>query len=267
MELKEENQQLRKEMEELRLQLLQEKDNNREWETFTEELVKELEQLCREVDTLKADRALQMLELERQLQIEKDNSQKLENISKELLKDLNRVLDTVDTLQAKAPQMLLLEWQLQIEKDNSQNLENINKELLKDLKQVLDAVDTLQAKAPQLDPSLLASKNRQAAKERECEELYELLEQLIQVHEALRPDHASLGALHDQLSGQYQALVEEHSRHKTLLRRSLEMASKAFGRRWVPATVRVTGELSRLPSPFALAPRGSPGSAASQEEK
>nr|KAF6387765.1 hypothetical protein mMyoMyo1_008200 [Myotis myotis] len=185
-ELKEENQQLRKEMEELRLQLLQEKDTNQEWETFTEELVKELEQLRHEVDTLKADRALQMLELE---------------------------------------------WQLQKEKDNSQNLENINKELLKDLKQVLDAVDTLQVKAPQLDPSLLASKNQEAAKEREWEELYELLEQLIQVHEALRQDHACLGALHDQLSGQYQALVEEHSRHKTLLRPSLEMASKAFRRR------------------------------------
>lgn len=119
----------------------------------------------------------------------------------------------------------------------------------------------------QLDPSLLASKNQQAAKERECEELYELLEQLMQVHEALLQDHACLGALHDQLSGQYQALVEEHSRHKTLLRSSLEMESKAFRRRWVPATVGATSELSRLPSPFALAPRGSPGSAASQEEK
>nr|KAF6387759.1 hypothetical protein mMyoMyo1_008197 [Myotis myotis] len=218
-------------MEELRLQLLQEKDTNQEWETFTEELVKELEQLRHEVDTLKADRALQILELERQLQIEKDNSQNLENINKELLKDLKQVLDAVDTVKAEAPQMLELERQLQIEKDNSQNLENINKELLKDLKQVLDAVDTLQAKAPQLDPSLLASKNQQAAKEREWEELYELLEQLIQVHEALRQDHACLGALHDQLSGQYQALVEEHSRHKTLLRPSLEMASKAFRRR------------------------------------
>ncbi|XP_014404587.1 PREDICTED: protein Daple [Myotis brandtii] len=185
-ELKEENQQLQKQMEELQLQLLQEKDNSQEWESLTEELVKELEQLLHEVDTLKADRALQMLELERQLQKEKDNSQ---------------------------------------------NLENINKELLNDLKQVLDAVDTVKAEAPQLDPSILASKNQQAAKEREWEELYELLEQLIEVHEALLQDHACLGALHDQLSGQYQALTEEHSRHKTLLRGSLEMESKAFRRR------------------------------------
>ncbi|XP_023619872.1 protein Daple-like [Myotis lucifugus] len=184
MELKEENQQLRKQMEELRLQLLQEKDNSQEWESLTEELVKALEQLHHEVDTLKADGALQMLELERQLQKEKDNNQ---------------------------------------------NLENINKELLNDLKQVLDAVDTVEAEAPQqLDPSILASKNQQAAKEREWEELYELLEQLIEVHEALLQDHACLGVLHDQLSGQYQALVEEHSRHKTLLRGSLEMESKVF---------------------------------------
>ncbi|XP_059534213.1 protein Daple-like [Myotis daubentonii] len=104
-----------------------------------------------------------------------------------------------------------------------------------DAESVTPGTGTGEASSPfpsrQLDPSLLASKNRQAAKERECEELYELLEQLIQVHEALRQDHASLKALHDQLSGQYQALVEEHSRHKTLLRRSLEMASKAFRRR------------------------------------
>lgn len=63
---------------------------------------------------------------------------------------------------------------------------------------------------------------------------------------------------------QYRALLDEHSRYKTLLLRSLEVESKAFRRRWVPSTVGGTRKLSRLLSPFALAPHGSCGSAASQ---
>lgn len=47
-------------MEELQLQLQLEKDNSQEWETLTEELVNQLEQLLNEVGTLKADRALQV---------------------------------------------------------------------------------------------------------------------------------------------------------------------------------------------------------------
>lgn len=100
-----------------------------------------------------------------------------------------------------------------------------------------------------MDPS---SKNQQEAKDRELEEPYELLEQLIEAHEALLQDHGSLGALHEHLCGQYQALMEEHSRHKTLLRGSLEMESKAFRLRWVPATVGVTSELCR---PYPSGPR------------
>lgn len=47
-------------MEELQLQLQLEKGKSQEWETLTEELVNELEQLLNEVGTLKADRALQV---------------------------------------------------------------------------------------------------------------------------------------------------------------------------------------------------------------
>lgn len=103
----------------------------------------------------------------------------------------------------------------------------------------------------------LSSKGQQEARDRELAELYELLEQLMDVHEALLQDRASLGALHGQLSAQYQALREEHSRHKALLRGSLEMESKAFRLRWVPVTVGVTCELSTLRPPV-LWPLGVP---------
>lgn len=44
----------------LQLQVQLEKDKSQEWETLTEELVNELEQVLKEVGTLKADRALQV---------------------------------------------------------------------------------------------------------------------------------------------------------------------------------------------------------------
>lgn len=47
-------------MDELQLQVQLEKDKSQEWETLTEELVNELEQVLKEVGTLKADRALQV---------------------------------------------------------------------------------------------------------------------------------------------------------------------------------------------------------------
>lgn len=46
--------------EHLEIELQKEKNSSQEWETLTEELVKALEQLLNEVDTLKADRALQV---------------------------------------------------------------------------------------------------------------------------------------------------------------------------------------------------------------
>lgn len=47
-------------VDELQLQVQLEKDKSQEWETLTEELVTQVEQVLKEVGTLKADRALQV---------------------------------------------------------------------------------------------------------------------------------------------------------------------------------------------------------------
>ncbi|XP_070256847.1 protein Daple-like [Myotis yumanensis] len=81
-ELQEENQQLQKQKEQLEMELLKEKNSSQEWETLTEELVKALEQLLNEVDTLKVDRAIQKEKWEMLLHKEKEKTQKMETINK-----------------------------------------------------------------------------------------------------------------------------------------------------------------------------------------
>ncbi|XP_070256834.1 protein Daple-like [Myotis yumanensis] len=92
-ELQEENQQLQKQKEQLEMELLKEKNSSQEWETLTEELVKALEQLLNEVDTLKVDRAIQTFtgagsfDLQKEkwemlLHKEKEKTQKMETINK-----------------------------------------------------------------------------------------------------------------------------------------------------------------------------------------
>uniref|UniRef100_G1Q6U0 Coiled-coil domain containing 88B n=1 Tax=Myotis lucifugus TaxID=59463 RepID=G1Q6U0_MYOLU len=53
-------------------------------------------------------------------------------------------------------------------------------------------------------------------------------QQLAAAHEALQREHACLGALHEHLSGEHEALMDEYSRQKTLLRRTLELESKVL---------------------------------------
>uniref|UniRef100_G1QA53 Coiled-coil domain containing 88B n=1 Tax=Myotis lucifugus TaxID=59463 RepID=G1QA53_MYOLU len=59
-------------------------------------------------------------------------------------------------------------------------------------------------------------------------------QQLAAAHEALQREHACLGALHEHLSGEHEALMDEYSRQKTLLRRTLELESKVLSDRQAP---------------------------------
>ncbi|XP_070284455.1 protein Daple-like [Myotis yumanensis] len=117
-------------------------------------------------------------------------------------------------------------------------LERESQDLLLENQRLQTSLDTLQPEGlerdKQLDPRLENStRSPQSASLTALIENMQLQhQQLAAAHQALQREHACLGALHEHLSGEHEALMDEYSRQKTLLRRTLELESKVLSDRY-----------------------------------
>ncbi|XP_014387799.1 PREDICTED: protein Daple-like [Myotis brandtii] len=119
-------------------------------------------------------------------------------------------------------------------------LEQESQDLLLENQRLQTSLDTLQPEGLERDEQLDTRKVENSTLSPQSASLTALIEknmqlqhqQLAAAHEALQREHACLGALHEHLSGEHEALMDEYSRQKTLLRRTLELESKALSDRY-----------------------------------
>ncbi|XP_059516779.1 protein Daple-like [Myotis daubentonii] len=147
-------------------------------------------------------------------------------------------------------------------------LERESPDLLLENQRLQTSLDTLQPKSLERDEQLdtrvenSTLSSQSASLTALTEQNMQLQhQQLVAAHEALQREHACLGALHEHLSGEHEALMDEYSRQKTLLRRTLELESKALSDREVnKSTITLSDvELVRLEAEGQEGPPGEKG--------
>ncbi|KAK1332813.1 hypothetical protein QTO34_006344 [Cnephaeus nilssonii] len=126
------------------------KADSQDLETLSEELVEEREQLLRDIETLKAEKAQEIEDLRVQMEREKQTSQDLETLSEELVEEREQLLRDIETLKAeKAQEIEDLRVQMEREKQTSQDLETLSEELVEEREQLLRDIETLKAEKAQ----------------------------------------------------------------------------------------------------------------------
>ncbi|XP_006107680.1 protein Daple-like [Myotis lucifugus] len=268
-ELEEENQQLSKQIEDLRVQMEREKQTNQDLETLCEELMEEREQLLCDIETLKAERAQEIKDLEQVVLSLRESSQASSEACLQDIENENKVLH--QTVMETSSRVSKLEWERQqlhqdleqvkeqaarvqeleqelhrLQEENEKlamevstlttapervhTLERESQDLLLENQRLQTSLDTLQPEGLERDKQL---DTRSASLTALIEKNTQLQhQQLAAAHEALQREHACLGALHEHLSGEHEALMDEYSRQKTLLRRTLELESKVLSDRY-----------------------------------
>ncbi|XP_014305294.1 protein Daple-like [Myotis lucifugus] len=167
----------------------------------------ERRQLCRDLEQVK-EHVLRAQELEQELH--------------RLQEEIEKLAMEVSALTTAPERVHALEWESQ--------------DLLLENQRLQTSLDTLkpeglerdkQLDTRQVENSTLSSQSAShtALTEQDTQLQHQ---QLVAAHQALQQEHASLGALHEQLTKEHKALLDKYRRHKTLLRRTLELVSKAL---------------------------------------
>ncbi|XP_006108112.1 protein Daple-like [Myotis lucifugus] len=175
-------------------------------------------------------RKVTMMEWERR-QLCRDLEQVKEHVvrAQELEQELHRLQEEIEKLAMEvsalttAPERVhALEWESQdllLENQRLQtSLDTLKPERLERDKQL----DTRQVENSTLSSQ---SASHTALTEQDTQLQHQ---QLVAAHQALQQEHASLGALYEHLTKEHKALLDKYRRHKTLLRRTLELVSKAL---------------------------------------
>uniref|UniRef100_G1PY49 Coiled-coil domain containing 88C n=1 Tax=Myotis lucifugus TaxID=59463 RepID=G1PY49_MYOLU len=173
----------------------------------------ERRQLCRDLEQVK-EHVLRAQELEQELH--------------RLQEEIEKLAMEVSALTTAPERVHALEWESQdllLENQRLQtSLDTLKPEGLERDKQ-LGALNARLSR--QVENSTLSSQSAShtALTEQDTQLQHQ---QLVAAHQALQQEHASLGALHEQLTKEHKALLDKYRRHKTLLRRTLELVSKAL---------------------------------------
>ncbi|XP_023600124.1 protein Daple-like [Myotis lucifugus] len=172
----------------------------------------ERRQLCRDLEQVKAQ-AAQAQELEHMKELHRLQEEN-EKLAMEV-SALTTAPERVHALEWESQDLLLENQRLQT------SLDTLQPEGLERDKQLDTRVENSTLCPQSASLTALIEKNTQLQHQ-----------QLAAAHEALQREHACLGALHEHLSGEHEALMDEYSRQKTLLRRTLELESKVLSDRY-----------------------------------
>ncbi|XP_059516762.1 protein Daple-like [Myotis daubentonii] len=173
-------------------------------------LERERQQLHQDLEQVK-EQATRAQELEQELhRLQEENEMLAMEVSA-----LRTAPERVHTLERESPDLLLENQRLQT------SLDTLQPEGLERDKQLDTRVENSTLSSQSASLTALTEQNMQLQHQ-----------QLVAAHEALQREHGCLGALHEHLSGEHEALMDEYSRQKTLLRRTLELESKALSDRY-----------------------------------
>ncbi|XP_059516764.1 protein Daple-like [Myotis daubentonii] len=173
-------------------------------------LERERQQLHQDLEQVK-EQATRAQELEQELhRLQEENEMLAMEVSA-----LRTAPERVHALERESPDLLLENQRLQT------SLDTLQPEGLERDKQLDTRVENSTLSSQSASLTALTEQNMQLQHQ-----------QLVAAHEALQREHVCLGALHEHLSGEHEALMDEYSRQKTLLRRTLELESKALSDRY-----------------------------------
>lgn len=163
----------------------------------------------------------------------------LEKEKEKLAREVSSLKTATDALECENQGLILENQRLQQTLESSSQKSQAQEQELGELE--------AESQAPQQGPEAQQLATKQLGRPEEEA-------QLAAAYEALLQEHTCLGSLHEHLSGEYEALKDEHSRQKTLLHRTVELVHKSQTDRCVPAAGGQTGGLPWAPVPPSLWP-------------